>query len=85
MSPLNIKIFLALLISSILARILFHPGWQTVVVFLAVLGFSGFIIWLDPDRKSQISRSEFQELQQMVAQAREDLRATRLKIGLIKQ
>jgi len=81
---LNIKKTMVLLVAAMYVLMAVQHTWQSTVDFLCTLGFVAFVLWVDPERKSQVSREEFQELQSMVAQAKDDIKATRLKIGLIK-
>lgn len=58
-----------------------HPGWTSVIGFLGVLGALGYITFLNPMRKLEVQRGEFEKLEERVALLQEQLTATRVKIG----
>lgn len=59
----------------------FCPGWVAVCYVLIASFFSGFIFWLNPTRKLEVQRQEFDELREQCKLLKEQLTATRLKIG----
>lgn len=69
-------IFIATFVHSVL-----QPGWASVAVFTAGLVFSGFLLWVNPGQGREVSADDFDKLKEQVATLRDQLTATRMKIG----
>ncbi len=62
-------------------NLVLSPRWESAVSFLAALSFSGFLVWLNPARKLEVNRKEFEKLEADTKDLREQLTQLRIKIG----
>lgn len=60
------------------------PSWSSALEFVAVLILVGYVVWLNPTRRLEVTREEFNKLHERCALVQEQLTATRFKIGMTK-
>jgi hypothetical protein len=58
-----------------------YPGPETTVVFVTSMLLVGFILWLNPSRKLEVTREEFEKLQAQTAEQNDSLKGLKLKLG----
>lgn len=78
--PLPYALVTTLIVASA-THMAFCPGWVAVSYVLVASVFGGFIFWLNPTRKLEVQRQEFDDLKEQCQLLKEQLTATRMKIG----
>lgn len=70
-----------LIVGFVFAKSCIVPGWASVVELISAFLFVGFLLWLNPNQKSEVKAESIEALANKIAEIDESLRALRIKIG----
>lgn len=73
--------FVAAVVVAVFVKGCIHPGWPAVLETLCALGFAGFIVWLNPSRKLEVNRTDFDKAVLDIEVLKKDLTNLAIKIG----
>lgn len=58
-----------------------QPGWPSVAALAAVLSFTGFVIWVNPQRKKEVTRDQLEKVVERLAMTEQKLSNINIKLG----
>lgn len=81
LTPANSSKVLILLVVATFVNLVVQQGWESTLAFVVTLGFSAYLIWLNPLRAQEVKLADFEKVQEEVTSLKEQLNQLRVKIG----
>lgn len=73
--------WLGLLLACTFCNVVVNPRFESSIAFEFSVAFAGFVFWLNPSRKLEVTKKEFEKLEDDLKSLREQLTNLKVKIG----